>query len=169
LSIHLSREAGTQAGPKGRSICCSLAKLQNWEKEALDRWSASVAKEVEHLVILLRSTEQPRPAATVEIAMTKVVERAQELLYPFFQMKTEAELSTHMLIGLFLQKENPLDTASRGPTSSRADIARFSFLLEEVALPKLIALDQGRNAHQLLVTAPTPSPHLLGEPPAASV
>ena len=86
FSIHLRREGGTQAGAKGRLRWCSLARLQNCEKEALDRWSAKVAKVVEHLVILLRSTEQPKPVATFEIAITKVVDKAQELLYPFFQM-----------------------------------------------------------------------------------
>lgn len=129
-----------------------------------------MAKVIEHLVILLSSTEQPKPVATLETVMTKVVERAQELPYPFFQMNTEAALLTQILIGLFLQKEYPLGKTKSGPTSSRADMAWLSLLLEEEeALPKLIALDHWMKAHQLLDIAPTPSPHLFGEPPVASV
>ena len=70
----------------------------------MDRWSAKVAKVIEHLVILLSSTEQPKPVATLETVMTKVVERAQELPCPFFQMNTEAALLTQILIGFFFAK-----------------------------------------------------------------
>ena len=61
-------------------MLASEAKDQNLPKSALDRASAMEARGLEQRVILLISTEQQRPAATVEIAPTKVVERGQELL-----------------------------------------------------------------------------------------
>ena len=77
-------------------------------------------------------------------------------------MKTEAALSTQILIGLFSQKAYPLESTSKGPTNSRADMALLRDLLAEVALPKLIALDQGTYAHQEEETAPTPETTVRG-------
>ena len=77
-------------------------------------------------------------------------------------MKTEAALSTQILIGLFLQKAYPLESTIKGRTNSIADMALLRDLLAEVALPKLIALDQGTYAHQEEETAPTPETTVRG-------
>ena len=114
------------------------------------------AKGVEHLVIFTRSTWQPIPAATMAIALTRVVERKQVVLYPLRQMKTEPALSTQILTGLFVHQRNPLETTSSGLMSSKADIILPSSFPVFDLPPKLIFLDQGRKVHQPSFTAPTP-------------
>ena len=52
----------------------------NLAKSPLDSASAMEAKGLEHLAILTISTWQPRPAATVAKAVTRVVHNGQEVL-----------------------------------------------------------------------------------------
>ena len=64
----------------GREMSAMEARDQNRLKSAFDKASAMEARGLEQRVILQISTEQQRPAATVEIAPTRVVERGQEVL-----------------------------------------------------------------------------------------
>ena len=83
---------------------CFVECCQNLAVSALDRASAMEARGVEHLVILQISKLQPIPAATVAIALVRVFARGQEVLYPFFHMKTDPALSIHTRTGLLRQR-----------------------------------------------------------------
>ena len=83
LLIQSSSDGGIQAWFKGKFNWILLLISQNLGKLAFDKASAIEANGVEHLSILVISTVAPSPAATVEMAIARVVERGQERLYPF--------------------------------------------------------------------------------------
>jgi hypothetical protein len=77
LSSHFSSTAGILDGPScSGHPACSAVRLKS-PNLALDSWSANVAPVPVHLVILITSGRQPMPAATVAIALTKVVQSRQ--------------------------------------------------------------------------------------------
>ena len=123
----------------------------------------------EHRVIFSMVTRQPIPAATVAMAFTRVVLSPQLLLYPFFQIRTDPMLSTHIRTGLPRHHRCPAVTHTSGPTSSKADSFLLNFFPSSALTPQFIFLAQGTWAHQPMLTAPDPRPTPLSDPPAASV
>ena len=143
LFIQWSRAGGIQAKSRGNGMLLVVESSLNCWNCPFDKASAIVDKVFEHRVIFVICTRHPRAAAIQAIAPTIVVDRGQEVLYPFFHINTEAALSTHILTGEFLHQGKPADSTNSGPMSSSADMARLSFFPVGVGFPRFMALDHG--------------------------
>jgi hypothetical protein len=93
---------GIQAG-SGDISQVSGRFLLKAAKRPLESSSASMEPSFEHRRILSMVTRHPVAAATLPIAVTKVVHSLQRVLYPLRHTATEPELSTQIRTGRFEQ------------------------------------------------------------------
>jgi hypothetical protein len=138
-------------------------------KMAVDSSSARTAPTTDGLVILSMVNVQPRAAATLPMARTRVEHRGQLELYPFLQMPTEPALSTQTRTGRKRQYCRPALMQISGPTSSRADNWLLSRFPSSALIPKLMRLPHGTRNQNGPPTPPMPCPEKREDPPEASV
>jgi len=97
-------------------------------KMAVDSSSARTAPTTDGLVILSMVNVQPRAAATLPMARTRVEHRGQLELYPFLQMPTEPALSTQTRTGRKRQYCRPALMQISGPTSRQLAVEPLAIL-----------------------------------------
>ncbi len=168
FAIHANMLGGIQAGSVLMGQLAGSFRLKA-KYLPLDSSSASSEPVLEQQVIFSIATVQPAAVATVLIALTRVEQRLQRVLYPFHQMPTEPALSTQIRTGRPLHVAWSADTQISGPTSSRADIFLHSLRPSVCFAPELIFRPQGTRNQKRPPMPPELCPGDRADPPEASV
>ena len=138
-------------------------------KRPLESSSARMEPSFEHRRILSMVTRHLVAAATLPIAVTKVVHSLQRVLYPLRHTATEPELSTQIRTGLFEQLYWSALMQMRGPTNSRAESFLLSRFPSLSLTPVFIFFPHGTKNQNFPPMPPVPCPGERPEPPDASV
>ena len=150
---------GIQAG-SGEISQVSGSFLLKAAKRPLESSSARMEPSFEHRRILSMVTQHPVvAAATLPIAVTKVVHSLQRVLYPLRHTATEPELSTQIRTGLFEQLYWSALMQMRGPTNSRAESFLLSRFPSLSLTPVFIFFPHGTKNQNF---PPMPPVHVLG-------